>query len=254
MSSVKILTLNTWQERGPWHERWELIFAGLKFYLPDIIAFQEIFHTNWADEVQKRSGYPHLIKSGHDSGLVFLSKYAALKSECIILPTKSPYEDYLRFCHYVLFAVGKKRLAGFNTHLSWQQHDDQVRLKQTQEVHSFVTQKSKGGWLRLGLPDAAFIAGDFNSAPNKPSIQSVQKVWLDTFAVANPGVEGLTWNYKNPYAERAREHMPERRIDYIFTSKIEKTAIRSSKVVFDQPDSNGTFPSDHFGVMTEIDF
>ena len=252
--NLKILTLNTWQERGPWRERWELIFAGLKFYLPDIIAFQEVFNMEWADEIQKRSGYPHLVKSGQNSGLIFLSKYPVVKSECIILKARSTYEEYLRYCHYALFAIGKKRLNGFNTHLSWQQQDDETRLKQIQEISTFEAVKSIGGWFQRGSPRPAFIAGDFNSSSNKPALESVQRIWQDTFAIANPEDAGLTWNYINPYADRAREHMPERRIDYIFASRMTKNDIFSSKVVFNQPDSNGTFPSDHFGVMTEIEF
>jgi len=251
--NLKILTLNTWQERGPWQERWEIIFAGLKSYSPDIVAFQEVFNMKWADEVQKRSGYPHLVKSNHDSGLIFLSKYPVKKSECIILKTKSTYEDYLRYCHFALFVIGKKRLNGFNTHLSWQLLDDETRLKQVEEIRSFEALKSIGGWFHFGAPRSAFIAGDFNSSSNKPAIESVKSVWDDTFAIANPLDDGLTWNYTNPFAERARARMPERRIDYIFTSQLIKGAIGSSKVVFDQPDSNGIFASDHFGVMTEIE-
>lgn len=249
---IKILTLNTWQERGPWRERWELIFAGLKFYLPDIIGFQEVFNMEWADELQKRSGYPHLIKSGQHSGLIFLSKYPADKSECFVMKTKSPSEDYSRYAHYASFQIGNKRLGGFNTHLSWQQKDDEVRLKQTQELMAFVRRKSCAGWPRFFLSDPAFILGDFNSASNKPAIQAVQKAWEDSYAALNPGEAGLTWDYRNPQAERARDHMPERRIDYIWTKGLKGRAKRS-EIVFNQPDANGTYPSDHFGVLTEIE-
>ena len=259
--NLKILTLNTWQERGPWRERWELIFAGLKFYLPDIIGFQEVFNMEWADEIQKRSGYPHLIKSGQNSGLIFLSKYPALASECLTLKTKSPSESYSRYAHHALFQVGNKRLAGFNTHLSWLQKDDDIRLSQTLELIDFVSQKTilnpgqpQGlPWLTPGVVQGeAFVLGDFNSASNKPAIQAVQKVWEDTYAALNPGDPGLTWDYRNPQAERAREHMPERRIDYIWTHGLKGCAKRS-EVVFNQPDANGIYPSDHFGVVTEIE-
>ena len=40
--------------------------------------------------------------------------------------------------------------------------------------------------------------------------------WIDTFWVKNPGVPGLTWDYRNPYAKAEHEKMAERRIDYIF--------------------------------------
>ena len=250
---LKILTLNTWQERGPWRERWELIFAGLKFYLPDIIGFQEVFNMEWADEIQKRSGYPYLIKSGQPSGLIFLSKYAPVDSECWIMKSKSPSEDYNRYAHFALFQVGMKYLAGFNTHLSWILSEEEVRLKQVKELSQLVKRKSCGGWKNLFQSHPAFILGDFNAAPNRPSIQAVKGLWEDTYSILNPGDPGLTWDYRNPFAERVRDHMPERRIDYIWTRGLAGLA-KKSKIVFDQPDANGTYPSDHLGVMTEIEW
>lgn len=245
---LRLLSLNTWQERGPWRERWELIFAGLKFYLPDIVGFQEVFNIDWADEIQKRSGFPYLIKSGQNSGLIFLSKYPVLRSECLTYQTKSPNEDYNRYAHFALFKVGRKKIAGFNTHLSWLLPEDDIRLNQTQELLAFMRRKSKRCWGLCG-EHPSFLTGDLNSAPNKPSIECVKKVMSDTFAEIHPEKPGITWDYRNPYAERARDHMPERRLDYIFTRGL-KT--RHSEIVFNQPDANGTYPSDHFGVLTEI--
>ncbi len=248
--NLKILTLNTWQERGPWRERWELIFAGLKFYLPDIISFQEVFNMDWADEIQKRTGYPYLVKSGEQSGLIFLSKFPCVKSECLTYKTKSPSEDYLRYAHFGLFQVGKKKIAGLNTHLSWILAQDDIRLKQTRELLAFAKRKSSRGLAGLMGRYSAFLTGDLNSAPNKPSVLAVQAMMTDTYAAMNSGNEGVTWDYRNPYAERAKEYMPERRLDYIFVKGMKPL---KSEIVFNQPDSNGVFPSDHFGVMTEFE-
>lgn len=250
--NLRIVSFNTWQERGPWRERWDLIFAELKFNLPDIIGFQEVFNMEWADEIKQRSGYPYLVKSGQHSGLIFLSKYPVLESDCWIMKQKSPTEDYMRYALYALFQVGKKRIAGFNTHLSWKLPEDDIRLKQTEELISFVRKKSSGGWKRFFQSYPAFILGDFNSDSSKPSIRRLKKIWQDTYAELNPADAGLTWDYRNPFAERARDHMPERRIDYIWTKGLEERA-KTSRIVFNKPDANGTYPSDHFGVMTEID-
>ncbi|MDD5226726.1 MAG: hypothetical protein PHV97_06070, partial [Candidatus Omnitrophica bacterium] len=98
---MKILTLNTWQERGPWRERWELILRGLKVYGADVVGFQEVFNMDWAREAQRRSGYPYLAVSGEHSGLVFLSKFKPVEHECLVMKTKSPTEDDLRYVFYV---------------------------------------------------------------------------------------------------------------------------------------------------------
>lgn len=245
---MKILTLNTWQEHGPWSERWELIFSGLKACDADIVGFQEVFNMDWAREAQKRSGYPYLAVSGEHSGLIFLSKFKPIEQECLVMKTQSPTEDYLRYAFYVEVETGEERLALFNTHLSWRAGENDVRMKQTLELEAFVNQKAGD------LPTA--VMGDFNGASNTPPVVYLREIrkWIDTFWVKNPGVPGLTWDYRNPYAEAEREKMAERRIDFIFirerTGSFEK--IKSSRLVFNEPSPSGIYPSDHFGVMTEF--
>ena len=232
----------------PWRERWELILKGLRKYDADIVGFQEVFNMDWAAEVQKRSGYPFLAVSGEHSGLIFLSKYKPLEQECLIMQTRSPSEDYLRYAFYVRLGTGKSKLAVFNTHLSWRADEHEVRMKQTQELAAFVKDKAADA--------PAVIVGDFNMAPHTMPVGFLREAenWTDTFAAANPGIAGLTWDYRNPYAALEKEKMAERRIDYIFVNEKKGafSAIRSSKVVFNEPSAAGIFPSDHFGVITEF--
>jgi len=245
---MKILTLNTWQERGPWHDRWERIFCGLAKHQADIVGFQEVFNMDWAEEIHKRSGYPYLAISGKHSGLIFLSKFKPVEQECLVMKTKSPTEDYLRYIFYIRVDTGKEKIAVFNTHLSWKADENEIRLKQTLELEAFV-QKKAGN-----LP--MVLLGDLNAGPDASSVTYLRETlgWCDTFEAKNPGDPGLTWNYRNPYAEAEREKMAERRIDYIFIREqmgpFKK--IQSSNIVFDKPSDNGVYPSDHFGVMTEF--
>lgn len=245
---MKILTLNTWQERGPWQKRWELIFKGLREYNADIVGFQEVFNMDWAQTVQKRSGYPHLAVSDEHSGLIFLSNWQITEQACHIMATKSPSEDYLRYAFYVRVESDNEKIALFNTHLSWRVDENDVRMKQTMELADFVEQKAGD------LPAA--IMGDFNMGPYTPPMVYLRemKQWIDTYAGINMGAMGLTWDYRNPYAEAERDKMAERRIDYIFIRerKGPLKRIRASKVVFDTPSGEGIFPSDHFGVLTEF--
>ncbi|MDD5226453.1 MAG: hypothetical protein PHV97_04615, partial [Candidatus Omnitrophica bacterium] len=135
-----------------------------------------------------------------------------------------------------------------NTHLSWRADENDIRMKQTLELEAFVNQKAQD------LPAA--VVGDFNGASNTPPVVYLREMrkWIDTFWVKNPGDLGLTWDYRNPYAEAEREKMAERRIDFIFirerTGPFEK--IKSSSLVFNKPSGEGVYPSDHFGVMTEF--
>lgn len=244
---MKILTLNTWQERGPWRDRWELIFQGLKEYQPDIVGFQEVFNMDWAREIRERSGYPYLAVSGEHSGLIFLSKFKPIEQECLILKTKSPTEDYLRYVFYVGVDTGEEKVALFNTHLSWKANENEIRMKQTLELETFVQKKARG------LPGA--LMGDLNAGPDTPSVVYLRETlkWCDTFKAVNPGDPGLTWDYRNPYAEAEREKMAERRIDYIFVREQAGPfkKILSSRVVSREP-QGAIWPSDHFGVLTEF--
>jgi endonuclease/exonuclease/phosphatase family metal-dependent hydrolase len=48
---------------------------------------------------------------------------------------------------------------------------------------------------------------------------------------------------------------PDRRIDYIFVTprrRDGRAAIRSCRIVLDQPAADGAFASDHFGLLAEI--
>ncbi len=246
--SLRLVTLNTWQERGPWRERWELILQGLREYDADIVGLQEVFNMDWAAEVRERSGYPYLAVSGEHSGLIFLSKFKPVEQECLIMKTQSPSEDYLRYAFYVRVNTGKEDIALLNTHLSWRAGEHKVRMKQTQELTAFL--KSKAGKL------PAAIMGDFNTAPDTLPIKYLRgtEKWVDTFAEANPGETGLTWKYTNPYAALEKEKMAERRIDYIFVreKKGAFSKVRASKVIFNAPSAAGIYPSDHFGVLTEF--
>lgn len=245
---MKILTLNTWQERGPWRERWGLILKGLKAYDADIVGFQEVFNMDWAREVRERSGYPYLAVSGEHSGLIFLSRFKPVQQECLVMKTKSPTEDYLRYGFYVRVDTGGEEVALFNTHLSWRADEDSVRMKQTLELEAFVDLKAKG------LPTA--LMGDLNGGAETPSLIHLRETrgWIDTFWTQHPGDPGMTWDYRNPYAEAEREKMAERRIDYIFIRERIRPfkKILSSRLVFNTPSSEGVYPSDHFGVMTEF--
>ncbi|HOE68129.1 MAG TPA: endonuclease/exonuclease/phosphatase family protein [Candidatus Omnitrophota bacterium] len=245
---MKILTLNTWQERGPWKERWELIFRGLKDYDPDIVGFQEVFNMDWAAEIQKRSGYPFLAVSGEHSGLVFLSRFRPVEQSCLIYRTKSPNEDYLRYGFYVRVEAPSGPVPLFNTHLSWQASDHAIRMSQVLELVEFIK-------LKAGTRPSA-VMGDFNTAPDTLPVVFLRdsQMWTDTYAAANPGEAGLTWDYRNPYAAMERDKMAERRIDFVFVTEREGAfaKIKTSKVVFDAPGGN-IWPSDHFGVMTEFE-
>ena len=66
---------------------------------------------------------------------------------------------------------------------------------------------------------------------------------------------GFTWARRNPFTGKLRWLEPDRRIDYIFVTPMRRDGrgeIVRCDLVFAEPDADGCFGSDHFGVMADI--
>lgn len=242
---MKILTLNTWQEKGPWQDRWKLIVQGIHKMKPDIIGFQEVFNEAWAKEIQKLTHYSSLVFPKEPGGEMFLSQYPVLETDCLVMKTQSPTEDYLRYALYARFKTPAGPLALFNTHLSWKIPESEIRQAQVQELLEFMDRKRK--------EDSAFVMGDFNASPNLPEIHQMGwHGWTDLYEEKHPLNPGITWNNRNPFTAGSSIKMPNRRIDYIWMKDPhEKFEIESIDLVFDEPEG-GIYASDHMGVLAEL--
>jgi len=136
----------------------------------------------------------------------------------------------------------------------------QIRKNAFQTIREFT----------LGLPEnsAVILGGDFNCQPNSTDIQYLHdSVFFDSFT----NNYDFTWNpflndntrfsqiqyhnegqYGYSYLEALSDMIP-KRLDYIFLSSkaFRKNNVISSKIVMNKR-IKGVFPSDHFGVLTEI--
>ncbi len=244
---MKILTLNTWTQRGPWERRWDVICRGIGDLQPDIIGFQELFDHAWAGEVMKRTGYEHAVFGPPASGLVIFSRYAVQAEAVHTMKTQSPTEDYRRFAIFAGITINECPLAFFNTHLTWRLDEGSYREKQVEELLNFIAVK--------GDAHETAAVGDFNSPPDQPAIQNMIKKgkFLDVYEAKHPGTPGLTWDNRNPFC--AEHSMPDRRLDYIFVRQtgtfLSKPA--SVELVFNKPDADGVYASDHYGVLATFE-
>lgn len=242
---MKILTLNTWTEKGPWRKRWETIFKAAGEIRPDVIAFQEIFNAEWAGEIQRRTGYPSLVylPESQISGLAVLSNYAVRKTECLEFKAQSAQKEPRRYLLSAEFELNGQTVLFCNTHLTWRLNESEIRYRQVDEILQ-VIKKNK-------TAEKAVICGDFNAAPDTPEVMKVTDAgFTDTFIAVNRGSEALTWDNQNPYAASASSRLPDRRIDFIFTREFGTP--KASRIVLKKPNENGIFASDHYGVLTEL--
>ena len=244
---MRILTLNTWQERGPWRERWEVTFRGMECFRPEIAAFQELFNPAWAQEVRKRTGYASLLFPEEPCGLAILTDFP-VQSWGVAKLTKSPLEDYLRCALWAELRVRGERIVIINTHLPWMLEDGSSRRKQVEEILELVKKKA---------PQAgSILMGDLNAPPDSSEIQ-----WLidrgpfrDLFRERHPNQSGFSWDNRNPYAGGSFHKMPDRRIDYILVRGKAPFLqnLVSCDLVYTEPDANGVWASDHYGLLAEF--
>lgn len=241
---MKILTLNTWQKSGPWRERWRVIVEGIRHHQPDVIAFQEVFDAHWRDTIADHAGYRHrAVPAPTTSGLVLLSQVPIFASEIYALSTRSPFENYSRYLLWAEIAWQGRPLHLFDVHLSWQPRDQLTRMAQVREVCRRLSEKQGA---------AKLLMGDLNAPPDSEEVRWLlnESKLVDTFAAMNPLDTGITWDARNSFTCEQKPAAPDRRIDYIFASGDALViSLSSCRVVFNEPDANGIFASDHYGVL-----
>jgi endonuclease/exonuclease/phosphatase family metal-dependent hydrolase len=245
---MKVLTLNTWQERGPWQKRWEAILKEVQTLRPDVAAFQEIFNREWAQEIQKQTAFPTLLFPEEFCGLAIYSNYSVLSSGVWKLP-QSPLEEYARHAQWAELKVREKKLFVVNTHLSWKLEDTESRKKQVAEILKLVHEKAP--------TEPVILMGDLNATPHSPEIQvlTIEGRFHDLYHRSHAAQSGFTWDNRNPYAGSSSHRMPDRRIDYILARGIhegKEHPVASCDVVFTKPTREGIWASDHFGLFAEL--
>lgn len=244
---MKILSLNTWQERGPWEKRWEVIRKETKLLKPDLVAFQELFNPEWASQVQAQLSYAEMILSEAHWGLVVMTNDNLLESGECRLP-QSPMEEYSRGFIWGRFKRDDWTYWVLCTHFSWIPEDSATRLSQAKILGEFIRTKA--------CNEPVFVMGDLNAAPDTLEIKALlADAQLNDLYVTLHGEKPMfTWDNQNPYAKSAHHDLPDRRIDYILAGNIANlsTQLCCFERVLEQPNEEGIYGSDHFGVLAKI--
>ena len=265
MSSFRVATLNIWNRFGPWDQRLPAIREGVKALAPDLLGLQEVLRLDpgEGDELDQTVavgagfGYHAAYARARDQrwyGNAVLSRWPIVRSECIELPRCGTDEK-----RNLLFAdvdAPFGRVPFFVTHLNWKFEDGHVREAQVREIAARIEALAP----RDGFP--AILVGDFNAEPEADEIRYLRGLtslggpsrvfFQDAFALAGDGSAGTTFARRNPFAAPLRE--PDRRIDYVFVRGRDERfrgEPLDARVAFDEP-VQGTFPSDHFGVVANL--
>jgi endonuclease/exonuclease/phosphatase family metal-dependent hydrolase len=280
MDRVRLLTINIWNQMGPWPERLAVLRQQLAAESADIVAMQEVLRMQQGglsqlDEVGEGL-YPHRAyvgpyvldaETGFTFGNAVLSRLPFVEEESFVLP--NPLQLQPRGLLYVLCATPHGQLPIFCTHLDWQLELSHLRCGQVSFIVEKMTEILARAEKRPGadiLP--AVLMGDFNAEPDSDEIRFLRGrhalpapgggplrgvFFQDCFTYCGGDDKtGVTFAKSNRYAAIARE--PDRRIDYIFSAlpdRLMRCEPLSASRCLDKP-VDGVFASDHYGVTAEL--
>ncbi len=268
--TLSVLTLNIWNEDGPWKERAPLIRSWIERLDPDVIGLQEVLQGPGVDqalEVLGERGYALAYGRAIDFwnnaepdgsnpvgfGNAVASRWPIAEQEVAPLPDAGDGERRVAMSVTIDAPVGP--ISFTSTHLNFRFHHGAVRERQVAALAELVLRRRPRG----GFPP--ILVGDFNAEPDSTEIRYVsglhaldgRSLYLrDAWTHAGDGGPGTTWSDRNPYTRPWLE--PDRRIDYVFVGPPQANgvgSIESCRVVCDEA-REGVWPSDHFGVYTEL--
>ena len=253
---MKIATYNVWNEKSNMAVRTEQLIQEIIRIDADIIGLQEVLPEFW-EELTKRAGYAyhlyHIFQHRGD-GLAFLSRYP-LESNCFLY--NSP-EFQNSFALNVIFNANGSNFSVTNVHLPW----DSVlaREKQIVAVNEYIKQ-------RKDEFNFSVLLGDFNCVDTssvhrfligEQSLLGCETIWDDiasTHAKLNGYNIAPTLDFAtNPRWKDDKIKYPGEVVDRIFINGDDYEISNVSIFGTDISLETGLAPSDHYGVLANIDF
>lgn len=244
-ATASVVTLNLWHDRSDWPRRQAIILDELRRLQPDVILLQEVLQDaalpNQAQTLAQQLGYHWYFVSvdaperARRYGNAILSREAMTRRGARAL---EPANDY-RIAGWARTNVRGRAIDVYVTHLNFTDASGATRECQVRDLMDFVADTRGTG--------AVVIGGDFNAPAANPEMAPLRGAFVDAYAVAHHGadVEGAA------HATLNARFNPPARIDRIYASG--RALCRpQARRLFDRPDEDGTWASDHFGVWASL--
>lgn len=154
--TTRFLTLNLWQEQGPWEKRLALTARRVAALAPDIICLQEVRQVpekipNQAQTLAQALDYHWIYETaqpwgGGDEGLAILSRYPITEQDCQELPHD------IRAGRRICLGAAVQHLEGtswvFTTHLDYRMAAGATRERQVFAVDRMIKEHQTPAWPR----------------------------------------------------------------------------------------------------------
>jgi endonuclease/exonuclease/phosphatase family metal-dependent hydrolase len=271
---VRVLTINIQNDEGD-PRRAEVLNRELRRLDPDLVAFQEVLHYDERRQLEQLLDGTELHGTHQAQAMRYTPPYAEHYGGSAVA-TRWPHRllevldmrdagiNDLPWCSLAVSVPlpGEGEVLFIAATTSWRLNAEAARERQAVALTDLDARH------RTALP--SIIAGDFNAGPDSASVryltglQSLESRsvrYHDAWAVA--GHEpGHTWTVDNDTGRTAIEQIvgqPEhrRRMDYVFVGSWDAhpqahCRIQDTQLAFDKP-VDGVWPSDHFGVLADVE-
>lgn len=228
---MKIATYNIWDDERDFDIRLKLLVKELNKYEIDILAMQEVKNQEVFDYIKIETGYQF---GYYFEGLGFLSNI-----EIKLQKTYSEENNYI-----LRVSAGE---VGFTTlHLDWK--EQHIRIKGLDAYFDILEEDCL---------DAEFLLGDFNDVPeDKIHFELIMSEFIDlhqSYAHSINEIPLPTLDMVNNPRWRNQETDEEPcRFDWVMLNTINKFEIKSVFLI-GTDEENEVTPSDHYGVLVDIE-
>jgi beta-glucosidase len=238
--TLSVVSFNLYHDKADWPQRLPLIVAGLRALQPDVIALQEVLQheqlPNQAQTIADALGYEMYFVSTDPPGQPRRYGNAILTPHPILARSErrlQPYDDARTVAH-VRIAIDGRAVDVYTTHLHYTIEGDAIRRRQLQDVLAHIDDTGDGA--------PHILLGDFNAPVTSAAFQPLLADYIDSYGSRHAEPDAPANATMNPeFFDRAA------RIDHIFAER-GRFEVLDADIVLDQPDADGHWPSDHFGM------
>ena len=243
--TLKIATLNLYHDKDDWPRRRVQIVEVFKRQQPDVIALQEVIQreglVNQAGWLAGKLGYAWHFISTDPVGKPMRYGNAILIRHPVLLRGEQrlhPLDDS-RTVGLLRIDLEGRALNVYVTHLHWTDQGGAIRTQQVADLVRYIAATSEG------IP--SIVAGDFNSTADSPELTALREDFIDVYGSQHPDADPVSSSTLN------LKYFAPKRIDHIFYQRGEFSPV-SSQIIFNQADADGTWASDHYGMLAILRF